>query len=105
MLGTEKRDPTLGSAVSLLQLFRVRLSSNVPTSQHHGAPKHGDTRQRGQDIPAGSNRSPFHISVLPRRSRRGWPIPNPHRPKAADDDVTIDGVTVTNDVRGATFQP
>ena len=31
---------------------------------------------------------PFTISVLPRRSRRGWPIPNAHRPKAADEDVT-----------------
>src|ERR1700716_548283 len=38
------------------------------------------------------------ISVLPRRSRRGWPIPNAHRPKAADEDVTVDGVAVTNDV-------
>jgi hypothetical protein len=27
---------------------------------------------------------PFTISALPRRSRRGWPIPNAHRPKAAD---------------------
>src|SRR3979490_2830147 len=33
-----------------------------------------------------------------RRSRRGWPIPNAHRPKAADEDVTVDGVAVTNDV-------
>src|SRR6478672_3305257 len=41
---------------------------------------------------------PFTISVLPRRSRRGWPIPNAHRPKAADEDVTVDGVAVTNDV-------
>src|ERR1700716_2235415 len=41
---------------------------------------------------------PFTISVLPRRSRRGWPIPNAHRPKAADEDVTVDGVVVTNDV-------
>src|SRR5712672_1656959 len=41
---------------------------------------------------------PFAISVLPRRSRRGWPIPNAHRPKAADEDVTVDGVAVTNDV-------
>jgi hypothetical protein len=41
---------------------------------------------------------PFAISVLPRRSRRGWPIPNAHRPKAADEDVTIDSVAVTNDV-------
>src|ERR1700693_1138953 len=41
---------------------------------------------------------PFTISVLPRRSRRGWPIPNAHRPKAADEDVSRDGVAVTNDV-------
>ena len=31
-------------------------------------------------------------------ARRGWPIPNAHRPKAADEDVTVDGVAVTNDV-------
>src|SRR6202140_1836312 len=41
---------------------------------------------------------PFTISVLPRRSRRGWPIPNAHRPKAADEDVTVDSVAVTDDV-------
>jgi hypothetical protein len=41
---------------------------------------------------------PFTMSVLPRRSRRGWPIPNAHRPKAADEDVTVEGVAVTNDV-------
>ena len=41
---------------------------------------------------------PFTIAVLPRRSRRGWPIPKAHRPKAADEDVTVDGVAVTNDV-------
>src|ERR1035438_10280006 len=41
---------------------------------------------------------PFTISVLPRRSRRDWPIPNAHRPKAADEDVSVDGVAVTNDV-------
>src|SRR6266404_1961897 len=41
---------------------------------------------------------PFTIPVLPRRSWRGRPIPNAHRPKAADEDVTVDGVAVTNDV-------
>ena len=41
---------------------------------------------------------PFTIPVLPRRSRGGWPIPNAHRPKAADEDVTVDGVAVTDDV-------
>src|SRR4030088_1093640 len=47
-----------------------------------------------------SNRTdrPFTISILPRRSRRGRPIPNAHRPKAMDEDVTVDGVAVTNDV-------
>ena len=33
-----------------------------------------------------------------RRSRRGWPISNAHRPKAADEDVAVDGVAVTDDV-------
>ena len=41
---------------------------------------------------------PFTISVLPRRSQRGWPMPSAHRPKAADEDVSVDGVAVTNDV-------
>jgi len=42
---------------------------------------------------------PFHNIVLPRRSRRrGWPISNAHCPKATDEDVTVDGVAITNDV-------
>jgi len=49
-------------------------------------------------FPADRTDRPFTISVLPRRSRRGWPIPNAHRPKAADEGVTVDGVAVTNDV-------
>src|ERR1700716_3223934 len=44
--------------------------------------------------PADRTDRPFTIPVLPRRSRRGWPIPNAHRPKAADEDVTVDGVAV-----------
>src|SRR5260221_5600567 len=46
---------------------------------------------------------PFTISVLPRRSRRSWPIPNAHRPKAADEDVTVDGVAVVNDISRCYF--
>src|SRR4030081_2355047 len=49
-------------------------------------------------FPPNQTDRPFTISVLPRRSRRGWPIPNAHRPKAADEDLTVDGVAVTNDV-------
>ena len=51
-----------------------------------------------QTFPPDRTDRPFTISVLPRRSRRGWPIPNAHRPKAADEDVSVDGVAVTNDV-------
>jgi hypothetical protein len=49
-------------------------------------------------FPAERTDRPFTIRVLPRRSRGGWPIPNAHRPKAADEDVTVDGVAVTDDV-------
>jgi hypothetical protein len=49
-------------------------------------------------FPADRTDRPFTISVLPRRSRRGRPIPNAHCPKAADEDVTVDGVAVTDDV-------
>jgi hypothetical protein len=57
-------------------------------------------------FPADRTDRPFTISVLPRRSRRGWPIANAHRPKAADEDVTVDGVSRSRMMyRGATFQP
>src|SRR6478609_1915558 len=51
-----------------------------------------------QTFPPDRTDRPFTIPVLPRRSRGGWQIPNAHRPKAADEDVTIDGVAVTNAV-------
>src|SRR5258708_424737 len=54
------------------------------------------TRQRGQDIPAGSNRSPFHNirSATAIAARLAYPECS----LAADEDVTVDGVAVTNDV-------
>jgi hypothetical protein len=56
-------------------------------------------------FPADRTDRPFTIPALPRRSRRGWPIPNAHRPKAADEDVTVDGVAVTDDVSQFYVQP
>src|ERR1700693_5333315 len=61
----------------------------MPLAEHDNAVK---------TFPPDRTDRPFTISVLPRRSRRGWPIPNARRPKAADEDVTVDGVAVTNDV-------
>ena len=49
-------------------------------------------------LPPDRTDRPLTIPVLPWRSRRGWPIPNAHRPKAADEDVAVDRVAVTNDV-------
>src|SRR6478609_3122891 len=68
---------------------RSRQMAEMPLAEHDNVVK---------TFPPDRTDRPFTISVLPRRSRRGWPIPNAHRPKAADEDVTVDGVAVTNDV-------
>lgn len=41
---------------------------------------------------------PFTISILPWRSRRGWPIPNAHRPEASDEDLAVDAVPIANEI-------
>src|SRR5258705_12879584 len=56
------------------------------------------TRQRGQDIPAGSNRSPLHNIRSATAIAARLADPECSRPKAADEDVTGDGVAVTIDV-------
>jgi len=58
-------------------------------------PEHDDMVQA---IASDRTDRPFTISILPRRPRRGWPIPNAHRPKAADEDLGVDRVAVTNNV-------
>jgi hypothetical protein len=79
---------------------RYSSSRKIPADGEDAARR---TRQRGQDIPAGSNRSPFHHIRSATAIARGWPIPDAHRPKAADEDVTVDGVAVTNDVSRRSF--
>src|SRR6476646_2511978 len=56
------------------------------------------TRQRGQDITAGSNRSPFNNIRSATAIAARLADPECHRPNAADEDFTVDGVAVTNDV-------
>src|ERR1700739_411259 len=75
----------------LVIVARVRSQqmAKVPLAEHDNVVK---------TFPADRTDRPFTTSVLPRRSRRGWPIPNAHRPKAADEDVTVDLVAVTKDV-------
>jgi hypothetical protein len=45
--------------------------------------------------------APITMVAMSRRSRCGWSIPNAHRAQAADEDVNVDGVAVTNDVFAA----
>src|ERR1700730_14811241 len=68
---------------------RSQQMAKMPLAEHDNVVK---------TLPPDRTDRPFAISVLPRRSRRGWPIPDAHRTKAADEDVTVDGVAVTNDV-------
>src|SRR3979409_1493633 len=68
---------------------RSQQMAKMPLAEHDNVVK---------TFPPDRTDRPFTISVLPRRWRGGWPIPNAHRPKAADEDVTVDGVAVTNDV-------
>ena len=57
--------------------------------------KHDDIVQA---FPSDRADQPFGISVLPWRSRRSRPVTNAHRPKTADENVTVDSVAVTHDV-------
>src|SRR6201996_9635566 len=75
----------------LVIVARVRSQqmAKVPLAEHDNVVK---------AFPADRTDRPFTISVLPRRSRRGWPIPDAHRPNAADEDVAVDSIAVTDDV-------
>src|SRR3981189_1081527 len=61
---------------------RSQQMAKMPLAEHDNVVK---------TFPPDRTDRPFTISVLPRRSRRSWPIPNAHRPKAADGNVTADG--------------
>src|ERR1700704_6830234 len=73
----------------IIARVRSQQMAKMPLAEHDNVVK---------TFPADRTNRPFTIPVLPRRPRRGWPIPNAHRPKATDEDVTVDGVAVTDDV-------
>ena len=75
----------------LVIVARVRSQqmAKVPLAEHDNVVK---------TFPADRTDRPFTISVLPRRSRRDWLIPDAHRPNAADEDVAVDSIAVTDDV-------
>src|SRR6202011_4518112 len=82
-------DRKVRASLVLVGRVRAQQRTKMPLAEHDNVVK---------TLPPDRTDRPFTISVLPRRSRRGCPIPNTHRPKAADEDVAVDGVAVTNDV-------
>ena len=57
------------------------------------------TRRHGPSNRVGSNRSPFHnIHSATATAARLADLPNAHRAKAADEDLGVDRVAVTNNV-------
>src|SRR5260370_34459961 len=59
---------------------RSQQMAKMPPAEHDNVAK---------TFPPHRTDRPLAISVLPRRSRRAWPIPNAPCPKAATEDVTV----------------
>lgn len=49
-------------------------------------------------VPSDRADEPLTIAILPWRSRRGWSIPNAHRPKMPDEDIAVDSVPIANEI-------
>src|ERR1700732_3247894 len=56
-------------------------------------------------FPSGRTDQPFGICVLPRGTRRCWPVANAYRSESADKDLTIGPVPVTNEIARSLFPP
>src|SRR3984957_11558955 len=54
-------------------------------------------------FPSDRTDQPFSICVLPRGTRRCWPVANAYRSESADKDLTIGAVPVTNEIAGSLF--
>src|SRR5216683_6872137 len=56
-------------------------------------------------FPSDRTDQPFGICVLPRGTRRCWPVANAYRSESADIDLTIGPVPVTNEIARSLFPP
>src|SRR6202045_1754517 len=56
-------------------------------------------------FPSDRTDQPFGICVLPRGTRRCWPVANAYRSESADKDLTIGPVPVTNEIARSLFPP
>src|SRR5258708_10049295 len=56
-------------------------------------------------FPSDRTDQPFGICVLPRGTRRCWPVANAYRSESADKDLTIGPVPVTNEIARSLLPP
>src|ERR1700676_4333411 len=56
-------------------------------------------------FPSDRANPPFSMSILPRRSRRGWPVTNAHRTKTPGEYLAVDPVPIADDVFRCGFPP
>jgi len=49
-------------------------------------------------VPSDRTDQSFTVAILPWRSRRGWSVPNAHRPKTPDKDIAVDAVPIANEI-------
>src|SRR5262249_29445582 len=63
--------------------------TKMPLAKHHDMVK---------AFPSDRPDQPFTIAILPWRLRRGWSIPNAHRPKAPDEDLAVDTVPIAHEI-------
>src|ERR1700726_4333590 len=56
-------------------------------------------------FPSDRTDQPFSICVLPRGTRRCWPVADAYRSESADKDLAIGPVPVANQIAGRLFPP
>ncbi len=56
-------------------------------------------------FPSDRTDQPFGICVLPRGTRRCWPVANAYRSESADKDLTIGPIPVTDEIARSLFPP
>jgi hypothetical protein len=79
------------ASLAVISLIRFEQVAQMPLAKHNDIV---------QAITPDRADQPFRISVLQWRPRRCRLITNAHRLKTADENVTVDGVAVTDDVSG-----
>src|SRR6266403_1481671 len=82
----------------LVVVFHVRQQhmTKMPLAEHNNVVK---------AFPSDRTDQPFSISVLPRGTRRCWPVANACRSESADKNLTIGPVPVTNEIARRLFPP